>query len=401
MIAVFEGAVDDEFVEGLVLSVVDVVRELEALQKKTGNFLFLSNDIAGDLQSGGDVDIYLQSGQELFFAMLRLNGWEKIISVYDTKSRFFYKKKIGGLVVNLDVMLRLVIRIGKINYYYTEDVLSVCVGGVSFVSPETFQQYYAAKVFLSDDELGVRKSKLKRALDSDREYLLESEAQKKVVENHFEKSKAKYSLIERVRLACGRSDSLRTYIMFVGVDGAGKGTYINMLRESFDNNAVFSKYLYLGHNNYEMSLIKKIKACNQRREGKSKVLRLLYYFLFSLELLVRQYKLQSFQGYIFVDRLPVFEPVSNGGVIYSFLDWLYRRLVPRPSIVFFLCGEVEEIWERKKEHEVTVLRSMQNRIKTLAVKADIPLVEIVTTGRSIEATGQDLKEYFCFLGAWK
>ena len=47
-------------------------------------------------------------------------------------------------------------------------------------------------------------------------------------------------------------------ISFIGLDGSGKGTYINLLRDEFDKKNISYKYCYLGYSHFQIGILKKI-----------------------------------------------------------------------------------------------------------------------------------------------
>ena len=168
-------------------------------------------------------------------------------------------------------------------------------------------------------------------------------------------------------------------VCFVGLDGAGKGTYIDLLLKDYKKANTNYKLCYLGHGSQHLSLVKKIVSIKDSMSsiGMAYKLMLLIYFVFlPLDLLLRR----GFTKYdiVILDRHPRYEPIVENG-IFKVYDKLINYICPKPNLVIYLTGPTKELWERKKEypydkyvHKKENLDALieRNKIQFLTVEID-------------------------------
>jgi len=137
-------------------------------------------------------------------------------------------------------------------------------------------------------------------------------------------------------------------VSLVGIDGAGKGTYIDMLTDDLDKNSLSYKICYLGFSAYQLGILKRIARMKIRYTGyfSRKVLMIVYMSLLPFELLYRR-GLGKFDVLI-MDRHPLFEPFFSNRFL-SLYDKLLCLIAPTPHLILYLTGDPATIWKRKME----------------------------------------------------
>lgn len=369
----------------------NIISEIRYLQSVCNELVLFNKDINSDIEDGGDIDMYIQNDSEFFMPILKLRGWREIKSPREFGVRFFFQKKIDGKIIKLDLMRRLSIRYRDQKFFYKGCVNIKNSDGLRYIDPMIFIKYYAVKTYLFEGEQ-KKKKKLIGLINKFNVSIKYAnvEYQKYCLDTIFSSSKITYSVIQRGKIFFNCNNEKPVYVLFLGIDGSGKGSYINYLSEN--DHEIDSDYLYLGHNNYFFSLTKKIKILNSTR--KSKLLRFIYHICFIFEMYYRTMSVERRKNYIFVDRSPTFEPTSTGNVIYNIFDWIYKKLSPTPDIIFYLSGDVHDIWRRKKEHSLEEMERMNKKLYKRILSSNIPCIEIDTTTDSFESIKKNMLNYF-------
>lgn len=171
-------------------------------------------------------------------------------------------------------------------------------------------------------------------------------------------------------------------IGFVGLDGAGKSTIIANISDKLNEQDLSCKVVYLGHREYEIGHLKKIKD----KKRSSIVDTLVYVLLWPIEVRIRVNKAIKTSNFILFDRHPYYEPVIPKGIKYFVLSILYKVLskifIPSPNFNFLLTGDNYILWSRKKENSfityekrVAELKKIvaKSKVKTITIKTDIAL----------------------------
>jgi thymidylate kinase len=139
-------------------------------------------------------------------------------------------------------------------------------------------------------------------------------------------------------------------VCFVGLDGSGKGTYIDLLLKDYQKVKINYKLCYLGHGTQHLPLVKRIVSVKDFMESRGvayKFMLLTYLVLLPLDLLLRR-GLTKYDVVI-LDRHPRYEPIVENG-IFKVYDKLINYICPKPDLVIYLTGPTKELWERKKEY---------------------------------------------------
>lgn len=170
-------------------------------------------------------------------------------------------------------------------------------------------------------------------------------------------------------------------IVFIGVDGSGKTTLINKLREK---SPVFKTQLYLGWNDYFFKWIGKLNrrtnfSSEKARKLANRILFYIFHLLLPFDFLARylRAKSQAKYGIIISDRYPL--PKKKSGIYRKLSLSFTYFLLPRPSMLFILDADPEKIWKRKKEGnyekfvaEVERINNSKNifKCKTVIINTD-------------------------------
>jgi thymidylate kinase len=167
----------------------------------------------------------------------------------------------------------------------------------------------------------------------------------------------------------------------VGLDGAGKGTYIEMLLQDFQKREVSVKLCYLGYAAYRLLPLRYIVTLMKKHRNHPlyKFLFLAYLILLPFEFLVKR-GLGTYEVLI-TDRHPIYEPVFHYG-FFTIYNRFIEKLCPSPDIVIYLTGDAEALWKRKKEHEYDHYvhrRALLDKLIKLHAKKNIT-IEVDTVG---------------------
>ena len=82
------------------------------------------------------------------------------------------------------------------------------------------------------------------------------------------------------------------------------------------------------------------------------------------EFLLRKLNIKYNCRLVTTDRHPLFETVRSSDS-YSFYDKLIQLCCPTPHVVFYLTGDPEALWKRKKEHSMEVYLSKKDTLESL------------------------------------
>ncbi len=310
-----------------------------------------------------DIDIFVnQEGLEALEEYLKINGWFRELSFRYISIRRFYAKYINGFKLKLDISMKRGVFVKNLMYEFNKE-------------PEVTQDDYGRNFLLDNDaaffilkkhiegvSLTARKRKLLLGLLQDIEPKLLIRAScdldlskvSDVVNPYFKKSPVnKVSLLTLFkvygyRLLPGFKSNVT--ISFVGMDGAGKGTYIEMLSKNIEQNNFNFRVVYLGHANYKSKLLRYVVGLKKKHSDSRvfvKFFQLLYLMLFPWELYAKSQGAKV--DVMITDRHPLFESVFPITSMFNFYNKFISFIVPKPDLVFYLDGDKKELWGRKKE----------------------------------------------------
>lgn len=170
-------------------------------------------------------------------------------------------------------------------------------------------------------------------------------------------------------------------VCFVGLDGAGKGTYIDLLIHDYRKVKKNYKLCYLGHGSHHLSLVKKIVRIKDSMKSRGfayKLMLMIYLLLLPLDLLLRR----GFTRHdvVILDRHPRYEPIVEKGV-FKIYDMIVCYICPDPDLVIYLSGPTKELWERKKEYSYDQYLYKKESLDTLTerYKSKFLTIEIDTS----------------------
>ena len=128
-------------------------------------------------------------------------------------------------------------------------------------------------------------------------------------------------------------------VLFLGPDGAGKSTAIADLSDKFD---IKTSLLYLGEKQWYFAAIGRLYHAHPGRLLRKFAI----YFLYPFDLFCRiaQKKRDGEYRLFLIDRIPGF-PMLGG----SALRKVYQAVIPPIDLMIRFTGDLDTIWERKKE----------------------------------------------------
>lgn len=158
-------------------------------------------------------------------------------------------------------------------------------------------------------------------------------------------------------------------IVFSGLDGCGKTTQAMLLKEDIEKSGEKCRYFHIVRDSWYYFLLHSVigrvsvgmknSAESGLRGGgswKKTVLGLIKKIFLFIELVRFNVKALSLRGnekHVICDRYFYDEIVQARylGIVGSFFETVYMKLIPRPDVIFFLAGDVAAFKERKKEHD--------------------------------------------------
>jgi thymidylate kinase len=170
-------------------------------------------------------------------------------------------------------------------------------------------------------------------------------------------------------------------VLFLGTDGAGKTTLLEAVEKKL-NLKTSKLYLGMGENGWTAPWVKSIYHHRFGIKTADQIFRVLKsYVVLPIELLIRQLpvKLRSKYSIVLIDRVPGANLIEKG----SGKKFIYKSILPKPDLVFFLYA-APEVLEKRKPLENTLERSKADLIKFRTV------AEAVSSGNYISIDTSDL-----------
>lgn len=186
--------------------------------------------------------------------------------------------------------------------------------------------------------------------------------------------------------------SLNKKVTFVGLDGAGKGTYISLLKEKLVEIGIPYNSIYLGYSGYELGIIKRINYLRDSSEGALyKFYCLVFLMILPFEFFKRSMQIDK-RVMTITDRHPLFETIKSTSK-YTFYDKLLHFIAPKPDLVIYLTGDTITLWERKKEHPLEVYENKKQVLDDLILENfDKTNIYYVDTAKSVEDVFVEIQE---------
>jgi thymidylate kinase len=309
--------------------------------------------------SYSDIDLYVsKDGLQKLTTYLKSDSWFSEDSYRFKGKRLFFSKYIKGFKLKLDVSNIYAIYL-KNSYFEYSKVMqnATCSKGYIFLNNRT-AYFFLLKKMAETKVYKISKINTLIALSQKLSDVPTIEfnnvkEQIKFINKNFSKMvKGRTSFLDFIRMYSKRVffGSGKICVSFIGMDGSGKGTYIELVKKNLEENNLHVKLVYLGHSGYINPLIKiiskqKIKSTNGYIV--LKLLRFLYLILFPLDLMLRRGR--GIYDVMITDRHPNFEKVFPRSSLFRNYDDLLSAICPKPDIIFFLSGDKIELWNRKKE----------------------------------------------------
>jgi thymidylate kinase len=172
-------------------------------------------------------------------------------------------------------------------------------------------------------------------------------------------------------------------VALIGIDGTGKSTMANHLKKKLP---LPTQVLYMGNNKFLTSPMKWL-------EDKEEPCRSLVFLALHYEMFVRRVKgyLMSKRGHIVIyDR----HPVERKRIEHRWKDRLQNLFAQfynwKVDQNFFLHGDLEALYARKREYSVKQLRELFIEIKALIKKHDISVDCIDTVKKSKDSVYDEI-----------
>ncbi|GHA72900.1 hypothetical protein [Pontibacter akesuensis] len=163
-------------------------------------------------------------------------------------------------------------------------------------------------------------------------------------------------------------------VLFLGTDGAGKTTLIKEVRQQLNLKSSLL-YLGMGENGWTTPLFKRFYARRSQNKPLNRVLGLLRTLVIlpsEFMLRILPVKMKSKYSVVLIDRFPGFV-FSNGNPGRKLL---YKTILPKPDLVFFLHADPEVLVSRKPV-EITLEGSRANITKFKKV------AEVISKGKYV------------------
>lgn len=322
-----------------------------------------------------DLDLYVDKNSlDAFHDWLILDGWKKNLSSQFSGIRVFYFKFIDGFKVKLDISSIYCVYKGHAYFKYKAiPKKAIDKNGIVFL--DVVDYFHFALKKMQHDNTSPHKIQKLKILVQENPLLLSEYSNLdssnilsfgRTVDAYFlKKCKGKINLFNLVKIYFNRLLPSRSEIniAFIGLDGAGKGTYKELFKESLIKNNYLIKEVYLGYSQYR---IPALNYFNEMQVTTKNIIMLQVYRMFFLLFLPFEFILRKGRGrydLIIMDRHPDFEPIFARTSSLNFYNKLLSFLAPNIDKVFFLTGDLDTLWERKKEMSKEQYKNKSNILK--------------------------------------
>lgn len=281
---------------------------------------------------------------------LKGNDWLIDINYRFGKQRSFFVKNIEAYKLKLDITFTLSLYSGEVSYgLISDEKIYEQHEGINFLNAKFAQIFIKKKASHNKKISDFKITILKELGCSESINVVDNKPHFSNVDEYFSKAfPHKLNIINRCKQYLKNSTSKNELsVCFVGLDGAGKGTYIELLEKHLKTLNLSSKTIYLGHSNYKLGVLSKMKAVTKP----SKFNKLLYLILFPIELLLRKKMIKG--DVVIYDRHPIFEEMIPRKSALSSYNKLISFIAPKPSLFVYLNGDTQTLWLRKKEMSIS------------------------------------------------
>lgn len=313
-------------------------------------------------QAKGDLDLYI--GREGFpeaESHLLENGWTEDRSFRFRRGRRYFSKVVQGIKLKLDISMDYALYGKRTRFLYTGQVRKQTgKDGRPYLDDFSGFCFLFEKASLKNGQIQEDKVRdINRLMDRCEEVKAlprlregaDCRLHMEFAERHFESGPAQRislpilmsSYLQRLVPATGS----RT-VAFVGLDGAGKGTYLDLFCADLSARNIHFRCCYMGYAGFRIPLLRFLYRLKSDRNPLvvRKLLQGACFLLLPMDFLIRRGR--GRYDLLLTDRHPLYEPVFSSGFM-SLYDGLIARISPRPSLVIYLTGKAEDLWERKRD----------------------------------------------------
>lgn len=345
-----------------------------------------------------DLDLYLSKEYiESLNGWLILNGWEKTISAQFSGVRYFYFKFVNGFKLKLDISTIYCVYKGHSLYQYKTIPKKIKdINGIVFLHVRDYFNF-ALKKLQYEQNKKTKIQKLQSLVKQNSELLKEytnldinnTLSFDKIIDKHFQnRFNGKINLLNLFKIYYKKilPSKSKINIAFIGMDGAGKGTYKELFKDSLVNSNYLIKDIYLGYSQYQLSLI---RFFNEKQQTTNNIMMLQIYRIFFLLLLPFEFIMRRSTGcydLIIMDRHPDFEPVFPRNSVFNYYNKLLSFIAPNVDRVIFLTGDIDVLWERKKEMSRMQYQNKYNVLKESISLTNPKKIITINTCEGIESS---------------
>ncbi|MBJ6118238.1 hypothetical protein JAO76_08550 [Pontibacter sp. BT310] len=336
---------------------------------------FLLTDFESDFNSR-DVDLFVDPDyKEQFEQLLLLTGWYKRKEpAYHTDHHFYYSPH-SALYLDVKYALSFV-RTNNTCYTYSfldEAVNKATLNSKGLYRPTGIVAITLYAAHLAFKERGKLEEKHRHYLTQYMQlYQSETEQSDQDMLNnianwhtsHFPENtnKLQQIILPNFRLQQKKMVRPKSYlksgyglkVLFLGTDGAGKSTLLNAVGEKI-HFKTSKLYLGMGENGWTSKYTKLLYNFKSKIKWLNRILSMTKsLILLPLEFLFRiiPVKLRSKYSVVLIDRFPGSFLLEDGTIRSK----LYKAILPKPDLVFFLYAD-PEILVKRKPSEITLERS--------------------------------------------
>lgn len=160
---------------------------------------------------------------------------------------------------------------------------------------------------------------------------------------------------------------MKSFVVFLGVDGSGKSTLISTLCEKLDNCTIFH---FSPTTKYNKSKSRVIEPHSKKKYSKLvSIIKLVYLIINAIYGYIFFIKRKVKKNHILGDRYfydIFFDQKRYRLNLPLFLNKLIFKIFPRPDIVFVCIGDPKIISSRKKEISLVEIKKQQSNLRNVS-----------------------------------
>lgn len=325
----------------------------------------------GPVSGGGDVDLQVDAGAlGAATAFLRREGWREDFDPRFRRSRRYFSLVRGGRKSKLDLTTRFAVYADRVCWEYRAPATTQeGPDGAPYLSAAVGADFLAMKVWVKGGA-GPGRGSPPPAPPS---------VFVPVPAGGWSPWGWLRGPARGLRPATGR-----LVVALVGLDGAGKGTYGDLLAAELEARGFGVGRRYLGFASFRLPFVRWVIRGRDRQAGGARraLWHAAYLSLLPAEFLARRGR--GLYDVLLLDRHPAYEPAFPSPRPSS-LGRFLATLTPRPHMVVYLTGDAGALWSRKREMDEASFRSKGAILDALVREraSGVPTV-MVDTGEGVE-----------------